>query len=91
MPVFEWDTFETLMNISLDENPTKKYDDKISQSELLAKLAQKRTELDKQRKLFHQATNENIKDEYLRLRKAHRDFLAYFNEVKEQYRGVVTD
>ncbi|HOJ58891.1 MAG TPA: hypothetical protein PK878_01265 [bacterium] len=53
--------------------------------DLLSQVLQKRKALDKQQKIFCQASEENIFEEYQRLRQAHRDFLSSFKRARDEY------
>jgi hypothetical protein len=86
MVIIEWNAFETLMGVATGDT---QFDGENVDSELLQKLAEKRSQLEKQREIFHQASEDNITEEYKRLRKFHREFLACFNKAKELYTNAI--
>lgn len=86
MAIIEWNVFETLMGVAAGD---KQLDGDFINAELLQTLAEKRSQLEKQREVFHHASEDNIKEEYKRLRKFHREFLDCFNKAKEVYTSSI--
>ena len=80
-----WNHFESLMDAAIGDAPHNERNDNSKYKNHLQKVVVKRKALEKQQTLFCQATEETILQEYVKLRKAHRDFLSSFEEARSAY------
>ncbi|MFB3789496.1 MAG: hypothetical protein ACE15F_24320 [bacterium] len=79
-----WNAFQKLFGAALN-TPVLDEEEDSHKRDLLSQVMQKRKALDKQQKVFTQATEDTIYQEYLRLREAHRDFLSSFKRARDEY------
>jgi len=79
-----WNAFQKLFGAA-SNCPVLDEEEDSHKRDLLSQVMQKRKALEKQQKIFVQASEDTIYQEYLRLREAHRDFLSSFKRARDEY------
>lgn len=83
MSHIEWNAFENLLDVALGRPPFDREERIWIDRELFRQLYKKYAQLERQREIFHHATEETIQDEYRRMRCCHREFLDCFHKAKQ--------
>lgn len=90
MTVINWNDFEFLLGVAHGLDVKHDHPACEKKQGVLKDLLAKREHLDSQRQKFRNASEDEIINEYQKLRRAHREFMNSFEEAHQIYRSHLT-